>query len=284
MKKSKHGKDHLPQTESEWIATGKFNIGMVPINQSNIRYALTEGKKGSRLVIMVGGIPRDPTRRQQLPLVNKLYGHLAIKMLDHGISSLLYNQPATGGSSGDWGKDTLSSRTKILERITVHFKRQIAASDVAFVGTSAGAYMAVNAIEELERKRIKVTRLALLSPAAYPKEAENVPYGETFTHILRTPWDVGTSPVFSRLQKFAITGALLISFFEVDNPPIPEYIQEYYRDFVRRLSREGHTATTITIPGVSHNFRRIGVAENKNIVDNDSIRATAIRLSEFLSN
>src|SRR3989344_2788812 len=110
-------KDSLPQSEVEWLATGKFRIKTILINQNQIRCALTRGPDKSRLIIMVSGNPRDPTRRQQLPLINKLYGHLAITMLDHGINSLLYNQPATGGSSGEWKKETLHTRSKTLVSI-----------------------------------------------------------------------------------------------------------------------------------------------------------------------
>ena len=276
-------KDSLPQSEVEWLATGKFRIKTILINQNQIRCALTRGPDKSRLIIMVSGIPRDPTRRQQLPLINKLYGHLAITMLDHGINSLLYNQPATGGSSGEWKKETLHTRSKTLVSIASHFGQQTSASDIALIGTSAGAYMAVSAIEAIQRTGHTVSKLALLSPAAYPKEIEEIPYGEAFTQRIHTPWDIATSPVFPRLQKFiASKGSLLVSFFEADNPPIPEYVQEYYRSFVRQLSTEGHDVTILTIPDVAHNFRRIGVSERKNVVDNNSIRATTAKLSQFL--
>src|SRR3989344_7289201 len=268
MKKDE--KDYLPQSETEWLSTGKFTVEIATVSQSRIRCALTRGREGDRLVIMVGGIPRDPTRRQKLPLINKLYGHLAIKLLDHGMSSLLYNQPATGGSSGDWEKETLRSRAKTLDGIATHFSEQTSASDIALIGTSAGAYMAVSAIEAIQRTGHTVSKLALLSPAAYPKEIEEIPYGEAFTQRIHTPWDIATSPVFPRLQKFiASKGSLLVSFFEADNPPIPEYVQEYYRSFVRQLSTEGHDVTILTIPDVAHNFRRIGVSERKNVVDNN---------------
>ena len=77
-------------------------------------------------------------------------------------------------------------------------------------------------------------------------------------------------------------GSVLISFFESDNPPIPQKIQEYYKQFAQRLSDNGGVISVTTIPGVAHNFRRIGVAEGKNVVDNDSIRATATLIKDFL--
>ncbi len=275
--------DYLPQSEAEWLDTGKFTVKVAAVNDGRIRCALTCGHKKSRLVIMAGGIPRDPTRHQKLPLINKLYGHLAIKMLDYGVNSLLYNQPATGGSSGEWEKETLRSRSKTLAGIATYFSQQTSAPDLALIGTSAGAYIAVSTLEEIRSKGCRVSKLVLLSPAAYPAEIEDVPYGKRFTQLIRTPWDIATSLVFPKLKEFvAANGSLLVSFFEADSPPIPEYVQEYYRNFVRQLSTEGHGVTMLTIPGVAHNFRRIGVAEKKNVVDNNSIRATAAKLSEFL--
>ena len=92
--KSKDKADHLPQSEAEWLKTGKFEVENIAIGGKEIRCALVRGPENSPLVTMVGGIPRDHERRKKLPLINKLYGHLALKILDQAESSLLYNQPA----------------------------------------------------------------------------------------------------------------------------------------------------------------------------------------------
>ncbi len=59
---------------------------------------------------MVEGIPRDLDRRNKLPLINKLYDLMATKLVDHDVNSVLYNQPATGGSSGDCDSKTITTR------------------------------------------------------------------------------------------------------------------------------------------------------------------------------
>lgn len=275
--------DYLPQSEVEWLETGKFQVEMVTINDRQIRCALARGLENEPLTVMAGGIPRDQERREKLPLINKLYGHLAIKMLDQNKSSLLYNQPSTGGSSGEWEKETLLSRSDALVGVTEYFYRGVSASDVTLIGTSAAGYMTVNALEQLQDRGVKVLKLVLLSPAAYPEEVENIPYGEMFTELIRRQWNVAESPVFPRLERYVKDGgALFISFFEADDPPIPRHIQEYYKTFARRLSEEGGDVTLMTIPGVTHNFRRINSQESKNIVDNDSIRSTTAMLVNFL--
>lgn len=274
----------LPQSEAEWLETGKFKVEMVQINDNQIRCAITGGAaEGTSLVAMVGGIPRDPERRKKLPLINKLYGNLAVKSIDQNISSLLYNQPATGGSSGDWEKETMKSRAEILTGLTEHFYKKLSCSDICLVGMSAGSYMAVDAASQIQNKGFNIPKLILMSPAAYPKEVENIPYSNEFTETLRKPWNVSESPVFPKLEKYVKDGGIvLISFFEADDPPIPKFIQDQYKTIAKRLSDEGGNIKVVLIPGVAHNFRRIGVSEGQNVVDNESIRASTSFLLDFL--
>lgn len=288
MEKFKHEKsqnrtDYLPQSEAEWLKTGKFEIDKIIVEGRDIRCALVRGPEHSPLITMVGGIPRDPERRKNLPLINKLYGHLALKALDQAESSLLYNQPATGGSTGEWEKETFQSRTEVLVETSKYFYDLTKSSNLSLIGTSAGAYMAINALEQLENLEIQVPRIVLLSPAAFPKSIENIVYGESFSKIIRENWDIADSPVFPILERYVKNGgSVFISFFEADDPPIPIHIQSFYKNFAQRLSDEGANVICNTITGVAHNFRRIGVPEGANIVDNDSVRATATVLADFL--
>jgi hypothetical protein len=281
MRKPK--KDILPQSEREWLETGKFTISTVSILGNRIRYTVTNSVDTDLLVTMVGGIPRDPNRRSRLPLINKLYGLMATKLVDHSVNSVLYNQPATGGSSGDWDSETITSRSKTLVSLIEHTGNSTGCSKHTLIGASAGAYMAVKATDLLKGTKNKIDKLLLISPAAYPLEIENEPYGENFSKIVRAPWDVANSPMFSRLERFVLEGgSLLISFFEADDPPIPRYIQHYYCEFARKLISRNHDVQLITIPGVAHNFRRINTSEKGNVVDNDSIRSTAEEFVRFI--
>ncbi len=275
--------DYLPQTEDEWIETGKFDIENININGKEIRCALTRVENGETLVTMAGGIPRDPERRKKLPLINKLYGHLALKLLDINKSSLLYNQPATGGSGGDWENENITTRTNTLIEISEHFFKDTQSSDLSLIGTSAAAYMVVNAIKYLQDSHINISKIVLISPAAFPKNVENIPYGDSFSNIIRKSWNIEESPVFSKIEDYVKGGGkVFITFFENDDPPIPKYIQDYYKSFAQRLSNEGGLISVNIIPSVGHNFRRIGELENKNVVDNNSIRETAKNLLDFL--
>ncbi|MDO8183468.1 MAG: hypothetical protein Q7T49_00580 [bacterium] len=195
----------------------------------------------------------------------------------------MYNQPATGASGGEWKKETLQSRTSVLVGLVEHFRKRLSAFDVALIGSSSGAYMAVRAVEQIQETGNIVSKLILLSPAAYPEKIETIPYGEKFTQIIREPWDVATSPVFPQIEKFIKNGGkVLTCFFEVDDPPIPLYIQEYYRNLIRELVRDGNGSSILTIPGVAHNFRKLERKRRENVVDNDSIIATAKKFLQFL--
>jgi len=282
-KRSERRPVHLPQSEEEWLQLGKFEIEKITVEGREIRCALVRGPEHSPLVTMVGGIPRDPERRKKLPLINKLYGHLALKVLDQGESSLLYNQPSTGGSTGEWKEETFQSRTKVLVETSKYFYDHTSATNLSLVGTSAGAYMVVNALQQLEGLGIRVPRIALLSLAAFPKGIEDIAYGESFSRAIHEDWDISDSPVFPLLEKYVRNGgSVFMSFFEADDPPIPQHIQNFYKDFARRLSDTGADIRSTIIPGVAHNFRRIDISEGANAVDNDSIRTTTTVLANFL--
>lgn len=188
VEKKKDLDQYLPQSESEWLATKYFQVKDLNLEGRNIRCAFSPGAEKSQLVTMVGGVPRDPERRKQLPLINKLYGHLAIKLAKFNESSVMYNQPATGGSGGDWGEETLATRTKVIEGVSRYFGEQIQSNNLAIIGTSAGAYMAVRSLDSLNQNELLVKKLVLISPGFYPAEAENIPYGDLFTRTISSPF------------------------------------------------------------------------------------------------
>ncbi len=63
--------DTLPQSQAEWLACG-FRTEFVDVDGRAIKCAISSAGQGSSLTIMVGGIPKDPDARKNLPLVNKL--------------------------------------------------------------------------------------------------------------------------------------------------------------------------------------------------------------------
>ncbi len=167
--------------------------------------------------------------------------------------------------------------------LVVHYCNKLGIAETAVIGSSAGAYMALRSFDAITSNGITVTSSIFLSPAAYPIEIENIPYGAAFTRIAREPWDISLSPAFADLEKHAKSGTrFLISFFEVDDPPIPMAIQEYYTNTLRRLVHDGARGSVLIIPGVSHNFHRLVRKKRQNLVDDNSVIATAKKFVEFL--
>lgn len=283
---SKVGKDILPQNEREWLELGEFCIEQRPIEGVDIHIARTgrDHASAGKLVLMVGGIPRDSERRQNLPLINKLYGNLALKLAQDGHQSIMYNQPGTGLSGGDFSTETLVSRTRTLAGLALEIAEEDDHDEVVLVGMSAGSYMSGRAVDMIESNGPIVRGLALQSPAAYPELAEHVPYGDEFSEIIKSDWEIPTSPIFSDIKRAVSRGTrLLVSFFQKDTPQIPMPIQECYLDTVAAMQESDYDARMYSIYGVEHNFRRLGSDHKGNVVCNDSIRATTQVLRDFVN-
>ncbi len=271
----------FPSTEEEWLQKNIFTTEILKVAENTIRCALVDTKQKNILVAMVGGVPRDESVRKKLSLIPTFFGHLAETLESIGISSIMYNHPDTGLSSGDWTKDTLLSRSSVFAKITSYFRTATSSKEVALVGVSAGGYMVIKALKELQSNGVTVTKIVLISPAAYPGTIETIPYGDVFTKILRTPWDVRTSPIFPILTKFVQNGgSVLLAFFEDDDPPIPLHIQEYYTHVAKELSKDGGKVELLKIMGAAHNFRKISKSEN--VVNPESIVETSNEIISFL--
>lgn len=273
----------LPQSEEGWLESGQFKVDDVIVNDTSVRVASVYADEPKRLVVMSGGIPRDEARREKLPLINKLYGHLGILLAGEGSSSLLYNQPGTGRSGGEFNAITFADRISVLASLAVSAAGAQGLDEVALIGMSAGSYMACRAAEAIQESGVRVGALVLQSPAAYPISIESMTYGRDFTDTLSCEWDIFSSPVFDAMRKMASDDTkVIVSFFEKDDPPIPAAIQDAYAQAIDELSSQGHAARLHTIYGVEHNFRRMGSDHGGNVVDNDAIRETAQVIKDFI--
>lgn len=273
----------LYATEEEWISTGLFNIGYYVVGGKRIRYAMSvpsDGVKPEYLVTMVGGIPRDPARRKNLPLINKLYGLLATHLIDHRMACLMYNQPATGNSEGVWEKETLFTRSQTLLNLAVSIGSDLGVQNHVVVGSSAGAYMASTLIDSMPGFGHTLRSLVLISPAAYPQCVEHVPYGDKFSHMIKRDWDIVRSPVFFRLERFA--GSLFVSFYAEDDPPIPKKIQDHFWYLMSHRCLTNPKTCFMTIEGVGHNFLRLNRKHRQSIINNESIIKASNDIKDFV--
>ena len=148
---------------------------------------------------------------------------------------------------------------------------------------SAGSYIVARSVAGIRENDLDVESIVLQSPAAFPKEIEDLPYGEKFSKIVRSRWDINKSPVFTDLDNIAAQNTgILISYFQKDDPPIPIHVQNAYYDKAHELMSKGNNITTCTIYNVEHNFRRIGYELGQNIVSNDSIRAVGNNITNYI--
>lgn len=279
-----HANNTLYQSETEWLDTNLFEVDSVAIENNTIRYAVTNSSASSDLLIaMVGGIPRSPERQINLPLINKLYGRIAVQALAQNTTSLMYSHPGTGGSKGSLSKDTTQDRIETLAEIVSNVASKKGIDKISLVGMSAGSYIAARAINRLMLNDLTVESVILQSPAAYPEDIEGIPYGEGFTKIIRSNWEINKSPLLKDLHEIAKNDiGILISYFQIDNPPIPEKIKNAIYNKAHELMSSGYNINTYTIYGVEHNFRKIGYEEGQNIVNNNSIRAVADNLIKYI--
>lgn len=275
----------LPQSEVEWLSVADFETGFVPIVDEKIRYALlSPAEPSERMVIMIGGVPRNPERQSRLPLINKLYGSIALQSKQLGMHSLMYQQLGTGKSSGDLKNETLFSRTEHLAELVSYFNKVAGIGRVSLIGMSLGSYLAARATARIETNGIKVDSLVLQSPAAYPEAAEQLAYGPTFTETISHPWVTADAPVFDDLKHYLHRGGrVTLSYFERDEPPIPKKIQEAYQDVITEAASKGLYVNAYSIASLEHNFRRFGSDHYGNVVHNGAVKAVANQISEFIS-
>lgn len=110
--------------------------------------------------------------------------------------------------------------------------------EIIIMGNSMGGHVACLASEV-----VRPTALILDAPAAYPLEAQNVPFGPKFTAALRSAPDAWTnSPAFNAYKNYLAMGgsALVVEALE-DNVIPPAVTQTYLRavpENFRRIAEE----------------------------------------------
>lgn len=153
-------KIHLPQSEQEWLEGGMFDVGYQNVRDVRLRTALSKpAGKPDNLLVMVGGVPRELERRIKLPLINKLYGHLAILMANENWLSLLYNQPGTNDTHERFDTETLETRSAALRGLVRAVADKSGITDISLLGMSSGSYMSGRVTGQLTQDGLRVRHL-----------------------------------------------------------------------------------------------------------------------------
>lgn len=152
------------------------------------------------------------TKNRLLPLANAL--------ARHGYQSLTFSFPGHGSSSGLLENSSLKERRDVAEALMRRFN--FMKPDIA-VGVSMGAHTAVSLLAS-NPKRCKT--LALLVPAAYSAQAEDIAFNKGFTQIIRQANSYQDSNVWNILGTFSGNMAIISAGKDT---VIPKKVLELYK-------------------------------------------------------
>jgi|GEM_PF-5717485 len=145
-----------------------------------------EGEPKGKILFLHGA--GESTKERLLPL--------AREMARLAWSCLTFSLPGHGNSSGNLLGSTLVGRKQMTHKIAEHF--DFWPADIV-LGISMGAHTAISLLGD-EPEAFK--KLVLLVPAAYAREAEEVPFGPEFSEILRKPKSYHSARNWDILQKY----------------------------------------------------------------------------------
>lgn len=136
--------------------------------------------------------------------------YLAKKLIEQNICSLSFDHSGHGESSGELKESSLKER----------YQQACAAMDLlskdtplSVCGSSMGGHIAMRLLKDYE-----IENLILFCPAAYDKDAFNIPFNQGFSDIIRQKDSWKNSDLFELLSNF--TGNLLL-FIGEDDEVIP---------------------------------------------------------------
>lgn len=204
---------------------------LTPVNGYKIDVSVVEPHhppKANALFLHGAG---ESTKHRLLPLAREL-GKL-------GYRGVVFSFPGHGESSGTLLGSTLNERLEVAKEISKQFGTFPADMVVA---VSMGGHTAMSMLEIFGDR---IERLALLAPAAYSREAEEVPFGPGFTEVIRQPKSYTSSKVWDILPSYK--GQLVTFEAELD-AVIPTDIFDLIHANATNASQKEH----VVIPGVDH--------------------------------
>lgn len=155
----------------------------------------------------------------------KLRAHLE----GRGIETVAFDFAGHGRSMGQQLGTTLSDRVNLASSVVNTLG--LDSRNLAIVGFSMGAYVALKVTLEIGARR-----LCLAVPAAYTPQAFSVPFGPMFTQLLRSPGSWHNSDAFDLMQAYS--GHLLV-LSSLNDQTIPHQIpQRYFSEAQQCLSRK----------------------------------------------
>jgi len=164
----------------------------------------------------------------------------------HGIETHAFDCIGHGRTGGPQLGTTLQSRVHQVHAVVK--SQQLAPSALTLVGFSMGAYVAAKAAVEL-----RAPRLCLAIPAAYAVQAYEVPFGPSFSQILRTPGSWEESDAFELIRDYP--GHMLVVSAERD-AIVPAEIPERYASVGNCRASTAHHVIKKSGHNLSEHFER----------------------------
>lgn len=157
-----------------------------------------------------------------------------------GIETVAFDFVGHGRTGAEQAGTTLSAR--VQQAMAVLRSQALAPANLAVVGFSMGAYVALKVATAIDARR-----LCLAIPAAYAPEAFCVPFGPAFTAVLRAPRSWELSDAFALIREYA--GHLLVLSAEHDQTIPSEIPHKYFSEAKRCVSCRHHV-----VAGAGHNL------------------------------
>lgn len=198
-------------------------------------------------------------------------GHLIFEewqgiLAKEGYGSLAFSFKGVNGSGGKFEEGTLNDRVEDSEKALDFLlsSGKVDPKKIAVVGLSMSGHIAARLAE---RNPDKIAGLVLIAPAAYAKEAEDLPFvlGGEFTKVLHAEGSWKNSPAFVALKNFKKPKLL---FYPYHEEIIPAGVQRLYRSLA---------STSIQLRKVGHLFFNQGNGEER-----QAIQELYTKTTEFL--
>lgn len=165
-------------------------------------------------VLFLHGGGATSTKELYLPMAKALAGR--------GYKCLVFSYPGHGKSSGEIAGSSLAERAEIATKLA----KELDFLPLSMIcASSMGAHIAMRMLDKMD-----VDKLVLFVPAIYSDKAENVPFGPSFTQILRTPGSYKDSLALESLRGYK--GKLAIFQAGKDRIIPPEVIDLIWRSAI----------------------------------------------------
>ena len=171
----------------------------------------------------------------------ELYREWQQHLANNGYSSMAFDFPGIGKSTGELSSTGLNSRLGDTEKALDYFINQtgLSEADITLCGRSMGGTLALRVADKRGHKK-----LILLYPAAYAAEAYEKNFDEEFTEVIRSKDSWVNSPDFELAEKY--DGEILVIYGQLDEV-IPKGIQDRYLE-IGKLKGQ-----SLVIKGAGHN-------------------------------